>query len=380
MKKVKFGEVANRINIHVDQATTTLEFYIGGEHINSCDFMVHHRAPIKGSTIGYQFQFGFEKGDILFMTKNPHLRKASMVDFDGLCSIATFVIRTKDESVLIQAYLLIEMQSDRFWNYCEEHKSGGVNYFINWGTLSNYEFDLPPLSEQKVLAEKLWAAYEVKQSYLRMIEATQEMVKSQFIEMFGNQDANDKSWDESNVKDEFTLTMGKTPARNNPSYWQEGTNKWISISDMATYGRYTGDTNESITDKAVSESGIRVVPKGTIIMSFKLSIGRTAVTSEDIYTNEAIMAFRDVDETKFNLTFLQFLIANKNWLLNAKQAVKGQTLNKESIGNAKIIIPPIELQEQFASIYNQADKSVFELRKSIAAIDKVIKSLINENL
>ena len=202
-------------------------------------------------------------------------------------------------------------------------------------------------------------------------------LKSQFVEMFGNQDVNDRSWNESIVKDEFTLTMGKTPARNNPAFWQSGTNKWISISDMARYGRYTEDTQESITDIAVAESGIKIVPKGTIIMSFKLSIGRTAVTSEDIYTNEAIMAFRDVDETKFNMTFLQFLIANKNWLLNAKQAVKGQTLNKESIGNARIIVPPIGLQEQFAAIYNQADKSGFELRKSIDAIDAVIKSMIN---
>lgn len=209
------------------------------------------------------------------------------------------------------------------------------------------------------------------------------MVKSQFIEMFGNQDVNDRSWNESIVKDEFTLTMGKTPARNNPAFWQSGTNKWISISDMARYGRYTEDTQESITDIAVAESGIKIVPKGTIIMSFKLSIGRTAVTSEDIYTNEAIMAFRDVDETKFNMTFLQFLIANKNWLLNSKQAVKGQTLNKESIGNAKIIVPPIGLQKQFAAIYNQADKSEFdslrsgcELELLIKAINSVIKSLI----
>ena len=182
-------------------------------------------------------------------------------------------------------------------------------------------------------------------------------LKSQFIEMFGNQDINDRCWKESIVKNEFKLTMGKTPARNNPNYWQSGSNKWVSISDMAKYGRYTGDTQEKITDKAISESGIKVVPKGTIIMSFKLSIGRTALTSEDIYTNEAIMAFRDVDESKFNLTFLQFLIANKNWLLNAKQAVKGQTLNKDSIGNSKIITPPLELQKQFADIYNQADKS-----------------------
>ena len=182
---------------------------------------------------------------------------------------------------------------------------------------------------------------------------------SQFIEMFGNQNVNEKCWKESFVKDEFTLTIGKTPARNNPAYWQSGTNKWISISDMAKYGRFTGNTQETITDIAVSESGIKLVPKGTIIMSFKLSIGRTAITSEDIYTNEAIMAFGNVDMSKFDITFLQFLIANKNWLLNAKQAVKGQTLNKESIGNAKIIVPPIELQERFATIFNQADKSEF---------------------
>lgn len=202
-------------------------------------------------------------------------------------------------------------------------------------------------------------------------------VISQFIEMFGDQDTNDKQWTESLVKDEFTLSMGKTPARSNPECWENGTHRWISISDMATYTRYTADTSEYITDYAITDSGIKVVPKGTIIMSFKLSIGRTAITSEDIYTNEAIMAFADFDEKKFNIDFLHFLIANKNWLLGAKQAVKGQTLNKESIGNAKIIIPPIEMQEEFASIYNQADKSKFELRKSIDAIDAVIKSLIN---
>ena len=158
--------------------------------------------------------------------------------------------------------------------------------------------------------------------------------------------------------------MGKTPARNNPECWDNGNHKWVSISDMSSYARYTGDTSEYITDYAIADSGIKPVPKGTIIMSFKLSIGRTAITSEDIYTNEAIMAFADFDEKKFNIDFLHFLIANKNWLLGAKQAVKGQTLNKESIGNAKIIIPPIEMQEQFASIYNQADKSKFMRSKS----------------
>ena len=380
MKTVKFSDVVTRANTKEDRFNTDKIYYVGGEHIDSNEMKIEKRGVIAGSTIGPMFYCGFKSGDILFVTRNPHLRKCGVVDFDGICSEKTFVLETKNKDILLQEYLAIVMQSDDFWNYCEENKSGGVNYFLNWSTLAEYEFYLPSLAEQKVLAEKLWAAYEVKQSYLKMIAATEEMVKAKFVEMFGDQNINDRCWDESIVKDEFSLSMGKTPSRNNPSYWESGTNKWVSISDMATYGRYTGGTQELITDKAVAESGIKMVPHGTIIMSFKLSIGRTAVTSEDIYTNEAIMAFCDVNEKKFNKTFLYFLIANKNWLLNAKQAVKGQTLNKESIGNAKIIVPPVELQEHFASIYNQADKSISELRKSIDAIDKVIKSLINGNL
>lgn len=380
MKTVKFSDVVTRANTKEDRFNTDKIYYVGGEHIDSNEMKIEKRGVIAGSTIGPMFYCGFKSGDILFVTRNPHLRKCGVVDFDGICSEKTFVLETKNRDILLQEYLAIVMQSDDFWNYCEENKSGGVNYFLNWSTLAEYEFYLPSLAEQKVLAEKLWAAYEVKQSYLKMIAATEEMVKAKFVEMFGDQNINDRCWDESIVKDEFSLSMGKTPSRNNPSYWESGTNKWVSISDMATYGRYTGGTQELITDKAVAESGIKMVPHGTIIMSFKLSIGRTAVTSEDIYTNEAIMAFCDVNEKKFNKTFLYFLIANKNWLLNAKQAVKGQTLNKESIGNAKIIVPPVELQEHFASIYNQADKSISELRKSIDAIDKVIKSLINGNL
>ena len=377
MSIVKFSDVAHRANTKEDRFNTDKIYYVGGEHIASNELFVRSKGIIKGSTIGPMFYCGFTSGQILFVTRNPHLRKCGIVDFDGICSEKTFVIESKDTTKLSQEYLAIIMQSDEFWNYCEENKSGGVNYFLNWSTLADYEFELPPIQIQEEIAEKVMSAYRLKQSYQKLLTATDEKVKSQFIEMFGDQNTNDKGWSESLVKDEFKLSMGKTPARNNPECWDNGNHKWVSISDMSSYARYTGDTSEYITDYAIADSGIKPVPKGTIIMSFKLSIGRTAITSEDIYTNEAIMAFADFDEKKFNIDFLHFLIANKNWLLGAKQAVKGQTLNKESIGNAKIIIPPIEMQEQFASIYNQADKSKFELRKSIEAIDAVIKNLIN---
>ena len=188
MMKVKFGDVVNRVNIKVDRHHTDRIYYVGGEHIESNELMIHDKGLIKGSTIGYKFHFGFNPRHILFMSRNPHLRKCSMVNFSGVCSDSTYVIETKDDSVLLQDYLLFEMQSDRFWKWAEEHKSGGVNYLINYATLSSYEFFLPSLSVQRELSKKLWAAYRLKESYKKLLLATRDMVKSQFVEMFGSHD------------------------------------------------------------------------------------------------------------------------------------------------------------------------------------------------
>ena len=359
MKVTKFGDVVHEVKINVDRDNNPYEFYIAGDHMDSEDLTIHRKGHFATDDVGPAFTRIFKPGQILYGSRRTYLKKIAVADFEGICANTTFVLETKDNCVFLQSLLPFIMLSDKFTEWSVSHSKGSTNPYVLFSDLASYEFELPSLEEQSILSKKLWAAYRLKESYKRLLTATDEMVKSQFIEMFGNQNTNDKGWTESLVKDEFKLSMGKTPARNNPECWDNGTHKWVSISDMSSYTRYTGDTSEYITDYAIADSGIKAVPKGTIIMSFKLSIGRTAITSEDLYTNEAIMAFAGFDEKKFNIDFLHFLIANKNWLLGAKQAVKGQTLNKESIGNAKIIIPPIEAQEEFASIYNQADKSEY---------------------
>ena len=358
--RVRLSDVAEEYSVRIDNPSLSeYDFYIGSDCIGQYDFRIHKRSDASTITSAQKL---FKEGDYLLVRRSLYgsdfRERAPRADFDGVCSADILTIREK-KGVIADGFLIYVLYQKSLWDFIVSNSNGGLTRRIKWKQLADYEFDLPPIEEQRILADKLWAAYRLKESYKKLLTATQEMVKSQFIEMFGDQNTNDKGWSESLVKDEFKLSMGKTPARNNPECWDNGNHKWVSISDMSSYARYTGDTSEYITDYAIADSGIKPVPKGTIIMSFKLSIGRTAITSEDIYTNEAIMAFADFDEKKFNIDFLHFLIANKNWLLGAKQAVKGQTLNKESIGNAKIIIPPIEMQEQFASIYNQADKSEF---------------------
>lgn len=374
---MKLSDVVNRINGNVDRFTTDLEYYVGGEHFDSNELAVTRKGMLKENlnVLGFKFHFAFQKRDVLFMARNPHLRKAGMVMFDGLCSDATYILRSKDENVLLQEYLALQLQSDHFWNYCESHKVGSVNFANNWTSIANYEFDLPSIKEQKVLAEKLWAAYKVKESYRQLLSTTDEMLKAKFQEMFGDGKGTTYS-----VKDLFDLQMGKTPDRKNLQYWKDGTNKWYSIADMSKSDIYSGDTDEYISDIAVNESGIKKVVKGTIFMSFKLTIGKVLIAAEDLYTNEAIMAFipKQIEKIKLNQMWCFYCFKYKDWLEHAALAVKGKTLNKESIGNNTILLPPMELQQQFADIATQAEATKASLRASIEAIDRVIRSLINQ--
>ena len=86
------------------------------------------------------------------------------------------------------------------------------------------------------------------------------------------------------LKDIFDLQMGKTPSRKNSEYWNSADYKWISIADLSKSRKYISDTKEYLSESAVEESGIKVIPANTVVMSFKLSIGKTAITRQAILT------------------------------------------------------------------------------------------------
>ena len=288
----------------------------------------------------------FDEGNVLFSKLRPYLNKVVIPDEPGLATTELVPLRP-EPSRLHKVFLSHLLRGSHFVNYANDISGGTKMPRMPLSELRNFECILPPMDLQRQFVSI--AEQADKSKFVGF--------KSQFIEMFGNQNTNDKNWNTSLIKDEFTLSMGKTPARTQPEYWTNKGYKWISIADMAGYSKYTAETAEQITKKAITECGIKAVEPNTVIMSFKLSIGRTAITSERVYTNEAIMAFDGYDTDNFNLDFIYYAFSKKNWLMDAKQAVKGATLNKGSIGKSSIIIPPLDLQNRFAAILQQADKS-----------------------
>ncbi len=180
-------------------------------------------------------------------------------------------------------------------------------------------------------------------------------------------------WDMVKLSDMFTLQMGKTPSRDNPDYWN-GNRKWVSISDLGKNSKYIYNTKECITDIAVSETGIKITPKDTVIMSFKLSIGKTAITVEDIYTNEAIMSFIDNGIYKFDLDYIYYLFNGKDWNEGTNKAVMGITLNKATLSQIKIPLPPLEIQKQIAENLDKVTRTIDLCHTILEKLDLLVKA------
>lgn len=171
----------------------------------------------------------------------------------------------------------------------------------------------------------------------------------------------------------FDLQMGKTPSRNNSEYWN-GDNKWVSISDLGNCNKFISETKECISDKGIMESKIKIVPKDTVIMSFKLSIGKTAITAEDMYTNEAIMAFINKKKYDIDINYLYHLLSGYNWSEGTNKAVLGLTLNKATLSQKKIPLPILKEQQKIAAVLDKVSELIALRKKQLEKLDELVKS------
>ncbi|MST81752.1 restriction endonuclease subunit S [Bilifractor porci] len=176
------------------------------------------------------------------------------------------------------------------------------------------------------------------------------------------------------LEDIFDLQMGKTPSRNNPEYWDSCDNKWISIGDLTQAGKYVTDTKEYISDLAVEESGIKLIPANTVVMSFKLSIGKTAITSGEMYSNEAIMAFHDKHVVDLIPEYIYYMFKYKNWDEGTNKAVMGKTLNKATLSKVEIEVCPFEKQKEIVELLDKVSAILEERNDELQKLDDLIKA------
>lgn len=183
-----------------------------------------------------------------------------------------------------------------------------------------------------------------------------------------------EGWIQKRFDEVFDLQMGKTPDRKNYDFF-EGDNVWVSIRDLTS--KEISDSNEHISDIAVKSTNIKKVSKGTVIMSFKLTVGKCAIAAKDLYTNEAIMAFNLKEGYSIDSSFLYYYLQGYKWE-GANKAVMGMTLNKATISKHYVSIPPKSQQEAIVAELDEINSLLALKREQLQKYDNLAQSLFYE--
>ena len=156
--RVTFGEVARQVKDHVDPATADLRRYVAGEHMDTDDLRIRRWGTVGDGYLGPAFHMRFRRGHILYGSRRTYLRKVAVADFEGVTANTTFVIETRDPTVLLPELLPFIMQAESFHEHSIGKSKGSVNPYVNFSDIAAYEFALPPLDEQSRIASVLSAA------------------------------------------------------------------------------------------------------------------------------------------------------------------------------------------------------------------------------
>ena len=356
MTKYRFDEIAINSTQKKKPTEEDKVYYIGLEHIDpGCFDVVRWGSDVAPTGDKLLMQ----KGDVLFGKRRAYQRKVAIAPFDGIFSAHGMVLRP-NLKVIDANYFPFFISSDKFMDTAVRISVGGLSPTINWKDLARQEFELPSLDEQKVLAYKLWAAYRLKEAYKKLLVATDEIVKSQFIEMFGTVENNTHNFPIMTIGEFANCFAGATPSTSHPEYWENGRIRWMSSGEV--HKGHVEDTDFRITELGYKSASTRMVPIHSIVIAIAgqgKTRGTVAITEVDLCTNQSLCAI--VPDERVNYLYLYHNLQGRYLELRGLSGdVNGRGgLNLKIIQKIPVILPPIEKQQQFASIAQQADKSKF---------------------
>ena len=322
---------------------------VGLEHLNSGEMLFSDYDLNTENT----FTKSFSKGQVLFGRRRAYLKKAAFAEFDGICSGDITVIEAIPGKVLPELLPFI-IQNDKLFDFAISRSAGGLSPRVKWKDLAEFEFDLPSLADQKKLADKLWAAYRLKESYKKLLASMDELAKSRFIEMFGDVILNEKNWGVKKWKDVLTIKNGRSQK-----------------NVLDANGKYPIYGSGGVMGRASAY----ITKANSIIIGRKGTIDKPFIVKEDFWNVDTAFGI-EPDNKNISLYYLFFFCLFFD-LKRLNKAAVLPSLVKSDLLNILMPIPPISIQNKFTLFIEQLDKSKSELKKSIAAIDDVIRSLIN---
>jgi type I restriction enzyme S subunit len=285
------------------------------------------------------FCFAVPSGSVILHSRNP--KKVAILPFDAITGEKLFCLSPVDMTTLDNRFLAYQLQTDHFHEFVGRWLSGSVNKFLNWTALERYEFALPPLDEQQRIVDVLRVSQRVVEQQIALSESLVSIGRSivRGVARFTRT---------AKLGEIAELRIGKTPPRDNPAYWDaESKLPFCTIADMSELVVF--ETKESISSRAVDEGKAKRFPAGTLMMSFKLTIGKVAFAGVDLWPNEAIVGIEPHGGEQMT-KYLSWVLQVVDLTRTSDRAVKGKTLNLRKIRDIEVplvdddVLPGLLLQ------------------------------------
>ena len=380
MSKYRFDQIAINSTEKKKPVKEDRFVYLGLEHLDSGSLKVT-RFGAEVAPLGEKLVM--RKGDVLFGKRRAYQKKVAIAPFDGIFSAHGMVLRPK-EDVVTKDFFPLFISSDYFLDAAIKISVGSLSPTINWRDLKELEFELPDLDTQRKLADVLWAINDTMEAYKKLITTTDELVKSQFIEMFGIAHIEACSWPTKPMEEVFSITSSRRILK---SEWKtEGSIPFIRVRDMVQLANGEPLTNEFFVSEKFYDSRPEEekVKAGDIIVSATSIIGKTYVIkpNERFYFKDAdVLLFRKKEA--INEDFFSYGLTMPTVWGQISEGLGSTTVAHFLISKAckvKQPLPPIDLQEKFAAFVRQSDKSKFELEQALSELTTTYKRIISEQL
>ena len=376
MPEYRFDEIAFNSTEKKKPAEEDKYTYIGLEHLDSGSLEVTRWgsdiAPIGEKLI-------MKKGDILFGKRRAYQKKVGIAPFDGIFSAHGMVLRPR-KNVITEEFFPLFISSDYFLDEAIRISVGSLSPTINWKDLKELCFTIPTIERQREIAPVIWAAINTKKAYKQLLEKTDDLVKSQFIEMFGDPESalesNHKISDVADVQVGIVIK----PTR----YYADGADgikafRSLNIGSMCI----KDDDWIYFTKEAMKETQRTIAHTGDVLIVRSGSPGTSCVVTPEYdgcNVVDLIIAHPKTDKVlpEYLCAFTNFP-HGKNQIDSQQRGIAQKHFNVGMYNELKLILPPLEKQKRFVQFLEQSDKSkfVFSFTEKNFKIQNIIDGIRN---
>ena len=359
MKKYRFDEIAFNSTEKKKPTEADKDTYLGLEHLDSGCLTVS-RFGSDVAPIGEKLVM--KKGDVLFGKRRAYQKKVAIAPFDGIFSAHGMVLRPKS-NVIDPDFFPLFISSDYFLDAAIKISVGSLSPTINWRDLKDLEFELPDLKGQNRLAGVLNSINRTREAYKKLLFLTDQLVKSQFIEMFG---------DPQNYGSENTISLGEisemvsggTPSSKHPEYF-DGDMPFVSTPFLGANYITEKDVTNRISEEGIRNSSTHKIPAYSLLFGNRVGVGKSSINTCEVCTNQDVLSFTNIDPKQYDLLFIKKILDQRQKFFDSQK--RGATIKgipSDLVKKTKIPLIPLETQRTFVGIVQQSDKSKFAVLKS----------------